>query len=648
MLFIQRFVDIARTCPEVTAIVDVSSKLSYGELYDQAKRVAAVISSTSSGSMIGVLMGKSVDYIVSILAIHLLGRTVVPLDRNYPVERLRQMITSIDLSLCLLNEQECVELTEMLDELTRSLRIDDPAVPSVGTGSVEITPAILDEVPAYLVFTSGTTGHPKPVMVPYRSLSTLIDWMVEVPSQAGTTLLYAAQGFDVSFQEIYSSLCHGDRLLVVTDEQKKDLHELTREMVSAAVTRLFLPTSMLIPFVTFNLHDSQVLADLREVICAGEQLKICPVVRRWFKAHPQCLLINHYGPAETHVVMEYRLGGEPEDWPDLPPIGQVTQASTAYLLDDELQPVIPGAHGQLYIAGRSLALGYYGMSAQTAEKFVTHPQTHERMYNTGDICVLNEQALFEYKGRRDRQYKVRGYRVELKEIETVVADSELVDDCLVVDNQKAGVQTCGGLWLLDSPRVFTVAELLKLMMGLSDNVAAFYLVDLLRLERLNALSTVLGLAGTWHLSAVPSQALTANHPLSAVNTTTASDLVTALSILVEGANNRLPAGGAFIRRELCEFGLNSMRAQQDTTAIRSWLTDVDQVGDKHGIGYRNYNNVAYLAHGGAARIIFSIIVDDLHLVESPMPAFAHARDFIALFSRLLNDYTRLEYPAKEL
>lgn len=435
MLFILKFVDLALALPEVPAIVDVSSKLSYGELYDQAQRLAEVIALTSSGSMIGVLMEKSIDYIVSILAIHLLGRTVVPLDRSYPVERLQQMIASIDLSLCLLNEQENVELTVMLDKRTRSLRIDELTASSVGTGSVEITPEILDEVPAYVVFTSGTTGQPKPVMVPYRSLSTLIDWMVKAPGQAGTTLLYAAQGFDVSFQEIYSALCHGDRLLVITDEKKKDLHELTREMVSAAVTRLFLPTSMLIPFVTFNLHDSKVLADLQEVICAGEQLKISPVVRQWFKAHPQCQLINHYGPAETHVVMEHRLSGEPEDWPDLPPIGQVNQANTAYLLDDQLQPVLPGNTGQLYIAGRSLALGYYGMSAQTAEKFVTHPKTDERMYNTGDICVLNEQALFEYKGRRDRQYKVRGYRIELKEIEIVVADSELVDDCIVVARQ---------------------------------------------------------------------------------------------------------------------------------------------------------------------------------------------------------------------
>lgn len=223
-----------------------------------------------------------------------------------------------------------------------------------------------------------------------------------------------------------------------------------------------------------------------------------------------------------------------------------------------------------------------------------------------------------------------------------------LEDSIVVDNHRAGVQTCGGLWMLESPRAFTVAELLKLMMGLSDNVATFYLMDRLTLERLNNLSTVLKLSGTRHLSAVPSQTLAADHPLSAVNTTTASDLMKALLLMVEGARGRLPTGKAFIRRELCEFGLRIMRGQQDTTAIRSWLNEVDQVGDKHGIGYRNYNNVGYLARAGDVQMIFSIIVDDLHKIEGPMPAFAHARDFIALFSRLLDDYSRLGHFSQEL
>lgn len=441
MVFIRRFAEFAREYPGVPAVSAASSEVSYGQLYNSALRVAGMISLTGSGAMIGVMMEKSIDYVVSVLAVHLLGRTVVPLDKKYPIERLRGMIISIDLSLCLLNEQENAELTVMLNEQTRTLNINEPTTAALGTDYPAIKTDISDELPAYVVFTSGTTGQPKPVMLPYRSLTTLIDWMGKTTAQTGTTLLYAAQGFDVAFQEIYSALCQGDRLLIVTDEQKKDLHALTTLLLTGGVTRLFLPTSMLIPLVTFNLRDLAVLVNLREIICAGEPLKISPAVRQWFKANPQCRLINQYGPTETHVVMEHRLEGAPENWPDLPPIGQVTPASTAYLFDDNLQPVMPGHEGQLYIAGSSLALGYYGMSAQTAEKFVRHPQTHERMYNTGDICFLNEQSLFEYVGRRDRQLKIRGYRIELKEIETVAANASLVDECLVVARQSGQTTT---------------------------------------------------------------------------------------------------------------------------------------------------------------------------------------------------------------
>lgn len=214
------------------------------------------------------------------------------------------------------------------------------------------------------------------------------------------------------------------------------------------------------------------------------------------------------------------------------------------------------------------------------------------------------------------------------------------EDAIRVDNAEAGGQTCGGLWLLDRPRTFSVAELLKLMMALSDNVATFFLVRRLTLSRLNELSMSLGFKGTHHLSAVPTQVTDANHPLNAVNTTTASDLVSALSILANGSTTQGAPDQQVISRRSCEFALHCMRAQQDTTAIRSWLDDASHVGDKQGIGHRNYNNAGYLMHGGRVRMIFSIIVDDLHLIEQPVPAFAYARDFIATFTRMLDDHCR--------
>ncbi|MGZ9739250.1 non-ribosomal peptide synthetase [Pseudomonas sp. GNP012] len=430
MLFINRYLNQVRESPQFPAIADALSEVSYEELFCRARRLAWMLAGESSTGMIGVVVSRSVEYIVSVLAIHLLGRTVVPLDGNYPVIRLKQMITSIDLSLCLVSHQQTIELTGMLQECTHLLHIED----TIGgaTGEAEFMVAADDDTPAYVVFTSGTTGVPKPVLVPYRALSTLIDWMAKAKEPKGTTLLYAAQGFDVSFQEIYATLCYGDRLLIATDAHKKDLRALFDYLAAGKVTRLFLPTSMLIPLVKFGLQEGGTLVDLEQVIVAGEQLKVTPAVRQWFKAHPHCRLINHYGPSETHVVMIYQLEDEPGGWPDLPPIGQVTAGSDAWLFDEQLKPVARGDCGQLYISGRSLALGYFRMPEQTEEKFITHPFTQERMYNTGDMCVLNKQAQYEYKGRRDRQCKLRGYRVELKEIEAAVANSGLVDDCLVV------------------------------------------------------------------------------------------------------------------------------------------------------------------------------------------------------------------------
>lgn len=218
-----------------------------------------------------------------------------------------------------------------------------------------------------------------------------------------------------------------------------------------------------------------------------------------------------------------------------------------------------------------------------------------------------------------------------------------LEDNITVDNNVAGSQTCGCLWLLDSPREFTIAELLKLMMALSDNVATYYLVEQIAIDRLNVLSDSMGLTGTHHLSAVPSHALSCDHEVSEVNTTTASDLVKALVLLIKGAEGTLPVSPVFIRPRLCEFGLRIMRAQQETTAIGSWLNCEKHVGDKHGVGYRNYNNVGYLGRNGSVQMAFSIIVDDLHKINGPIPAFAYARDFIGLFSRLLDDYSKSEH-----
>ena len=432
MLFIRRFMQQVCSTPHAPAVVEEGLAVTYLELYQRADDLANSIRAKTDGMMVGIIMDKSADYIVSIVAIHLSGRTAVPLDRGYPTERLRQMISAVDLALCLINRSTRALAQTLLEEQILFLCTDPPRSIHAIPVCADHHPVVTGEEAAYVIFTSGTTGRPKPVLVPYRSLTALVSWMVESPQPPGCTLLYAALGFDVSLQEIYSALCQGDRLLIISEAHRRDLHELTARMSAEAVTRLFLPTSMLIPLVTFDLFQQCELPALAQVIVAGEQLKITPAVRQWFQVHPRCQLINHYGPSETHVVMEYRLAGVPADWPDLPPIGHVVPGSTACLLDDDLQPVAPGSPGQLYVGGPCLALGYFGLPEETAERFIRHSGTGESLYSTGDTCVLNAHGLYEYKGRRDQQCKIRGYRVELKEIEAAAVDSGLVDDCLVV------------------------------------------------------------------------------------------------------------------------------------------------------------------------------------------------------------------------
>ena len=437
MLFTQRVIECSNSIPEAIAITDGNTNISYFELHQRICTLAQFIKKNTSALLVGILIEKSIDYIISILAIHFSGRTAVPLDSGYPIEHFRKMISTIDLSLCLINRETDPVLGRMLEQ--HALIIDIEMIPPESDTTVISSQETVEDSAAYIVFTSGTTGQPKPVLIPYRSLNALVSWMAKPIRPIGTTLLYAAKGFDVSFQEIYSALCCGDRLLIISDLQKKDLHVLFERLSCEGVTRLFLPTSMLIPLVTFDLIQNTPLPALSQIIVAGEQLKITPAVRQWFKTHPHCQLINHYGPCETHVVMEFQLDNRPMDWPDLPPIGNVVPESSAYLLNEKLQAVEQGNSGELFIAGRSLALGYYNMPEQTAEKFVCHPITGETLYKTGDICVLNSQGLFEYKGRSDRQYKVRGYRVELKTIEAIVADSGLVDDCIVMAQQSGSM-----------------------------------------------------------------------------------------------------------------------------------------------------------------------------------------------------------------
>ncbi|HEX8119545.1 MAG TPA: amino acid adenylation domain-containing protein, partial [Pyrinomonadaceae bacterium] len=290
---------------------------------------------------------------------------------------------------------------------------------------------------AYLIYTSGSTGRPKGVAMTHRALTNLLWWQVTRPTfrPGARTLQFTSLSFDVSFQEIFSTLCSGGTLVLIRDESRRDASELLRVISEESVERLFLP------FVALqHLARTASEADIRptalsEVITAGEQLKITPQVERLFGGLEGCTLHNHYGPSETHVVTAYDLGGASAGWPELPPIGRPVSNVLTYVLDGQMRPAPVGVPGELYLGGDALARGYHDRPGLTAERFVPNPfgvEAGARLYRTGDVARYLADGDIEFLGRADTQVKVRGYRVELGEIEAALSRHPRVKECAVV------------------------------------------------------------------------------------------------------------------------------------------------------------------------------------------------------------------------
>jgi thioesterase domain-containing protein len=221
----------------------------------------------------------------------------------------------------------------------------------------------------------------------------------------------------VSFQEVFSTLCGGGTLRLVTGAQRKDLAALVRLVADEGIERVFLTCVALQAFAEAACVTRTRLDSLGVIVNVGEALRVTPEIRRLCSENRDLILENQYGPTETHEVASYTLSGSPDDFPTLPPIGTAIDGATISLLGADLRPVPQGAKGEIYIGGRCLALGYEARPDLTAERFVTIGEHGERMYRTGDLGVQLPTGDLAYLGRADTQVKVRGFRIECAEVE---------------------------------------------------------------------------------------------------------------------------------------------------------------------------------------------------------------------------------------
>jgi amino acid adenylation domain-containing protein len=432
----------SRRTPEATAVELAGQRLTYAQLDGRANGLARRLRElgVGPGAVVGICAERSLETVVGVLAVLKAGGAYAPIDPAYPEERVAFMLSDSAAPVLLTQERLLASLPA---HGARTVCLDSDW--DENAGREERPPeggATLDEL-AYVIYTSGSTGQPKGVAMPHRPLANLLAWQLDCWAEQppARTLQFASLSFDVAFQELFSTWCSGGALILIDEQDRRDAQALLRVLAEQRVERLFLPFVALQNLCEAADYLGATLPGLREVITAGEQLKATEAIRRFFERHPGCTLVNQYGPTESHVVTAHKLTGPPEQWPALPPIGRPIANARVYLLDRHRRPVPIGIPGELCIGGVSLADGYLGRPEWTAERFVPDPfaeDTGARVYRTGDLARYRPDGEIEYLGRADHQVKVRGFRVEPGEVESVLREHPAVREALVLTNEDGG------------------------------------------------------------------------------------------------------------------------------------------------------------------------------------------------------------------
>jgi len=420
------FEAVAAECPTAPALLSEGSAMTYGELDARARVLAARIlgHGAQPGAPIALCMERSPGLIVAMLAILKAGGCYVPLDPAYPAERLGMMARESGASLIVTTRTLAASLPAMRGTLLF------PDEPYPADASMEDRLHAAGDVPAtgpaYIMFTSGSTGQPKGVAIPHRAIARLVRGQDYASLTAGETFLQLAPAsFDASTLEIWGPLLNGGRL-AFPPPGALSLGQIAGAIRSLGVTSLWLTAGL------FNLmadEQPDAFAPLRQLLAGGDVLSI-PHLRRVMAAHPHLRLINGYGPTEsTTFACCHTITAADLESPSIP-IGRPIANTTVRILDERGAPLPIGEPGELYIGGDGLALGYWNQPALTAAKFVD--LNGEKFYRTGDRARWLPSGVIQFLGRQDHQVKIRGYRIEPGEIEAALAARPGVLRCAVV------------------------------------------------------------------------------------------------------------------------------------------------------------------------------------------------------------------------
>jgi amino acid adenylation domain-containing protein len=413
--------------PAAAALRHGLRTLDYGQLNCAANRLAhrLVAAGARPDAVVAILLPRSIELIVAVLAVLRAGAAYVGIDPEDPGERREHLLRDAAVQIVVADASLVGEfagsgvalLSVDLNELDADG--DDPGAPAV--------PELHAGHLAYLIYTSGTSGGPKAVLQCHRTLEYLVEAQQRLPggervlSAALPTLQYAALAFDVSIQEMATAWRTGSELVLIDKDERVDPERVLALVSEHRIGRLFLPPAMLPPLAEAALLQNS-LHSLREVVVAGDALRISAPILAW-QQREGFVLINHYGPSETHVVTQHRVSVSDGA---LPPIGQALPGHGLEVLDHHGQAQARGVPGELLVSGPGVARGYLNRAPLSAERFVNGG------YRTGDLVRWRNDDTLEFLGRLDQQVKIRGYRVELEEIAAALNLHPAVADAAVI------------------------------------------------------------------------------------------------------------------------------------------------------------------------------------------------------------------------
>ncbi|RNA62608.1 amino acid adenylation domain-containing protein [Chryseobacterium nematophagum] len=446
--------------PDHIALVYEDVKLSYRELNERSNRLAHYLLEhyqISPDELIPLCLERSEDMLIAILGVLKSGGAYVPMDPNYPMDRIEHILGDTKARLVLVEEKtkdrlyEYISLTE-LDTTEKSSNLSIISLDS-SEMKIELSTCSTDnpntEVSSgdlsYVIYTSGTTGKPKGVMIEHRGVVNLVDCMISSHRLIEHTNVgcYSNYVFDVFVSEAFPVLCHGNTLWLYTNEHRKSVKDLNDYIKAHDIEVSFIP-----PVILRDLIPD---TNLQLILVGGEAF---PDIRDLDHAH--ILFINEYGPTETTVWSTYHDYDKDNNALN---IGRPISNTTTYVLDGYLRPVPIGAIGELYIGGSGLSRGYLNLPELTAERFLLNPfQSEEekaigyngRIYKTGDLGRYLPGGDLEYIGRNDFQVKIRGYRIELGEIENGLLNYEGIRQSIVLAKENSsGLKYLVGYYVSD-------------------------------------------------------------------------------------------------------------------------------------------------------------------------------------------------------